>query len=129
MKSYLQLSSLLVLFLAACSRNDTCKKDYQGIFKVNMSYFTDSAIAEFVESRHWDTVSLISDSNGSYYFNTSDKTLKESEGYWFVESDNIEGECIGYIKQNNLKHPVPVGPFVITILDPIKFSIQFVKVE
>jgi hypothetical protein len=94
-----------------------------------MDQFTDSAISNFVASRHWDTVLLVSEANGRYYFKTNDRILKKCEGYWFVESDNLEGDCVGYIKQNNLRKPVPVAPFRIAVLDSLRFSMQFFQID
>lgn len=113
----------------SCVHDDTCKKDYEGTFKLNLSYLEDTAIKNWVRERHWDTVLLISEPDGRYYFNTTDQKLKECEGTWFTKSNNVEGDCIGYIKQNNLDHSSPVGPFIISILDSKRFSVQFVKTD
>jgi hypothetical protein len=119
----------LSIYFYSCVHNDTCKKDYEGTFKLNLSDLKDTIIKNWIRQRHWDTVLLISKPDGKYYFNTTDQKLKECEGTWFTKSDNLEGDCIGYIKQNNLEHSSPVGPFIISILDSLRFSIQFVKID
>ena len=122
---------ILSLFFSSCTcgyKNYSCKKDYQGTFKMKMSYFTDSSISDFVKRRHWDTVLLIATADGEYSFKTNDPRLKVAEGQWSVEGDEIDGNCFGYIKQNNLRQPVGIGPYIISLADSINFSMQFVKV-
>jgi hypothetical protein len=118
----------LSISLQSCYQDYTCRQDFIGTFSVYLPH-VDSVYHEIIYERGWDTVNLTSKSNGDYYFNTDDPILKEIEGSWHTESINIEGDCIGYIKQHNLRAAVPVAPFYLSvfILDSIKFTLPFRK--
>ncbi|OJW35405.1 MAG: hypothetical protein BGO54_02235 [Sphingobacteriales bacterium 46-32] len=120
---------LTIVFFSACYRNEECKPFYIGRFKIDTSLISYPKCLELVKSNNWDTVNLISRENGVYYFETNDRRLKECEGKWRVASANLDGECIGYVKQNNLMGEVSVPPFYIAIkIDRESYSLPFKKV-
>ena len=73
---------------------------------------------------------LISDSSGNYHFTSTAPILKKCEGKWYTSSDDTEGNCIGYVKQKNLKEET-TGAFSIVgeIEDTVRFIIPFKKVS
>lgn len=89
------------LFWISCRQNENCKVYYIGEFRIDTSLITTIQAKKYVIMNRWDTVLLISDEKGSYSFLTEDRALKECEGSWHVKSTDMEGNCFGYIKQNN----------------------------
>jgi hypothetical protein len=122
---------LLLVFinLESCFyyKDDSCAKDYIGTYRLDTT-FSNNIARRIVKERQWDTTILISNSDGNYYISTTDPLLKEAEGTWYTKSNNLEGECIGYIKQNNSNHAISGGPFILTIRDTATFHIRFAKV-
>jgi hypothetical protein len=127
MKYY--LISILILF-ASCYRNETCKHLYVGEYKIDTSIISNPKCLNYVKLYKWDTVKLVSKEDGKYFFETNDTKLKECEGEWWVNSTNIDGDCIGHIKQNNLEGSVSVSPFYIAIIISGEgFSLPFKKID
>lgn len=90
---------------------------------------TDPAHKKIIIDRKWDTVKLISSENGKFVFDSADPLLKQGEGVWKVKSNNIEGECFGYIKQNNPEDYISLNRFRILILleDSSKIYLPFLQ--
>lgn len=126
MTKVILLALFIVFVLTSCVRNNSCQDDYVGTFYVYMPHVSHK-YKDLVKERDWDKVKLISRKNGSYSILTDDPILKQSEGTWETESNNLEGECIGYIKQRNLRRAVPVAPFYLTVFvsDTVKFTLPF----
>jgi hypothetical protein len=119
-----------LLNLTSCFNHvdKNCARDYIGVFQVDTT-FSPEPIKRLIFTKGWDTLHLFSYKNGRYHINTNDPLLKDAEGRWYTESKNIEGDCIGYIKQKNLSTAIPKAPFILTIKDTITFSIRFMKVD
>jgi hypothetical protein len=106
---------LLLVFIVSCYKNETCKQFYIGEFRIDTNIISNPKCLEFVKLYRWDTVKLVSKTDGRYFFETKDKWLKECEGEWWVGSANMDGDCIGHVKQNNLSGEVAKPPFYISI--------------
>jgi len=120
---------ILVSFLNSCVHNKTCTKNYIGTFSIDTNLINPEH-KKTIHEKGWDTVRLVSDSAGNYQFNTNDEILKKSEGAWYTKSNDIEGNCIGYIKQKNLKQAISVSPFdvIIFINDTTSWRLPFRRV-
>ncbi len=120
---------ILLLLFASCYENKTCQPYYVGIFEIDTSLMVGLTQKEFVLNHKWDTAKLISNEKGIYFFNISDKILKQSEGIWYSKSNDIEGNCFGYIKQNNLNEAFIRSPFDIMVIvdDTTRFTLPFRK--
>ena len=116
MKSILSL--LVLMIFISCNLDERCDENFQsecvGVFGLDTLRLnvTDKRI---VQEYKWDTVKLISEANGMYYFDTKDTILRKSEGRWSVARYKIDGRCTIDIKQNNLSLKTGGEPFVITI--------------
>jgi hypothetical protein len=116
--------------LASCYRNETCKPFYIGEFKIDTSIISNPKCLDYIKRYNWDIVKLVSKENGKYFFETNDERLKECEGKWWVSSANIDGDCIGHIKQNNLKGDVSKPPFYISIkIAGESYTLPFQKID
>ena len=120
----------LVFFLNSCFQNDSCRPDFIGTFIIDTAGL-ESRHQSIIQKHSWDTVKLVSDKFGKYYFNTDDSILKQCEGTWRISSNNMERDCLGSIKQKNMKEPINVYSYRISIRigDSIDFSIPFKKVK
>jgi hypothetical protein len=119
---------ILVLFLAGCGYDDeSCRAYHVGEFFIDTTVIHNSFEKKIVLERKWDTVKLVSQKNGHYFFNTKDKILKSAEGSWQTRSNNIEGQCSWFLQQNNLTMELNQYEFDILILlnDTIRFSLPF----
>jgi hypothetical protein len=87
----------LIILITGCHENRTCAVFYIGEFKIDTTYLRPELI-NLVKGKQWDEVILSSNKNGMYTIKTEDRMLKDCDGSWWVQSDNLEGECIGYIK-------------------------------
>jgi hypothetical protein len=120
----------LISCLTSCYRNETCEPLYIGEFRIDPSIISNPKCLEYVKQYNWDTIKLISKDNGKYFFITDDVRLKECEGKWWVSSANVDGDCIGHIKQKNLKVDVSVPPFYIAIqVSGEGYSLPFRKLD
>ena len=133
MHYYISISScvfLLTLFSCDGYVNDRCKSNYIGTFVYDTSQPLDSKYKTIIIERRWDSVRLISDSTGKFYFRTKDSILKKCEGKWYMAPPDTEGNCSVYIQQNNLEGPYS-GSFSIKgdISDSISFIIPFKKIS
>ena len=120
---------MIVGIISSCFnyKNETCRPYYIGTFTID----TNNLHVDYkniILQQGWMSVKLISDSTGNYYFNTNDPILKMCEGTWYTRSDNLDGECIGYVKQNNLRAEHTSG-FSIAgkIDDSINFILPFMQ--
>jgi hypothetical protein len=113
MKKYLII--LLSIFFTACVDNKECVPYYIGVFQIDTNATGNPKWKEYVREFRWDTIKLISTADGHYKFNTLDKRIKDCEGNWFTTSNNIEGNCSGHIKQNNMATSFNSNPFDILI--------------
>ena len=124
---------LLVFFLilfASCYRNEECKPFYVGKFKIDTTIITNPTCLNYVRQYRWDTVMLISQDDGKYFFETSDKALKECEGTWWITSNDTEGNCFGHVRQNNLKGDIMGMAFDIRIkIFDEAYSLPFRKID
>jgi len=118
----------LTLCLSSCYQNKACEPNYIGTFIVDTSNLH-STYKKIIVDHKWLTVKLISESNGKYYIDTNDPILKKCEGSWYTNSNNIDGDCFGYIKQKNQVNAFNTDAFNIhgNINDSIKFVLHFRK--
>jgi hypothetical protein len=111
-------------------KNETCKPSYIGTFLIDTNLVTNKIIKRQIIANHWDTVKLISGSNGKYFFRSDDLQLRSCEGKWYVKSNDLEGNCFGYVKQNNMNSTFISMPFDIwIIIDNETFTLPFRKVS
>jgi len=126
-----RVSLILLLFcLSSCYRNERCKPYYLGEFKINSNLITNPSCLNYVKEYKWDTVKLVSNENGKYFFETLDKQLKKCEGKWWITSNDIEGNCFGHIKQKNLESDIMGIAFDISIkINGDTYSLPFRKID
>lgn len=114
----LLLSFLTFIILTSCNLEERCNENFKsecvGVFEIDTLRLSVSD-KNIVQKYKWDTVKLVSDANGRYYFNSKDTILKKSEGRWNVARYKIDGRCIIDIKQNDLSLKTGGEPFAITI--------------
>lgn len=124
------ISVFFLFLLVSCYRNEECKPFYIGEFKIDTSIISNPACLNYVRKYNWDTVKLISNANGNYSFETNDERLKECEGEWWTSSDDIEGNCFGHVKQNNLERDIMGMAFDISIqIAGETYSLPFRKID
>ena len=99
----------------SCYNNNTCRPNYIGTFSIDTSQIINPIAKKYVQEYRFDTVRLISNSKGKYYFQGNNTIIKEYEGEWFTKSDDIEGNCSGYIRQKNMNQAFPRIAFDIYI--------------
>ena len=118
-----------IVILTSCYENNTCAPSYVGVFLIDTSLLIDPLQKSYILKNGWDTVKLNSFVNGSYKFNISNKILQDIEGNWYIKSDNIDGECFGYIKQKDLQNAIIRNPFdiMLHVNDTIQFNLPFRK--
>ena len=92
----MHMKQLLILILLSttiisCYENNSCVPNYIGMFKINDSLVHDALTIAYIKQFGWDTVTLVSDSTGNYYFDSNNPILKKVEGKWHTESNDIEG--------------------------------------
>ena len=116
---------------SACYSDETCENAYIGVFKIDSSLVKDRLQRNYIYRNRWDTIKLTSKANGNYAFNVNDNLLNQSLGKWFTQSNNIEGNCSGYIKQLNLPYAFIRDPFDIMIIvdTNVRFSLPFRKLK
>jgi hypothetical protein len=116
MKFFLPFLTLMIF--TSCSLDDKCNENFKseclGVFGIDTLRLSVSD-KNIVQKYKWDTVKLISDTTGRYYFNSEDTILKKSEGRWNVARYKIDGRCVIDIKQNDLSLNTGGEPFAITI--------------
>lgn len=124
------VSLILLLVMQACYTNKTCEPLYIGDYKIDINYISHPACLAIVKQYRWDTVRLTSDEGGKYFFQTNDPRLKACEGEWWVSSANIDGDCIGHIRQKNHDGDVSKPPFYISIeIEGEAYTLPFRKVN
>ena len=106
---------MISITLVSCYQNNSCRPSYIGTYMIDTSLITDPDTRINILNRHWDTVRLFSNNDGSYHFSTSDVLLKQSEGKWTTKSNDIEGNCFGYVWQKNMSREFIRQPFDIFV--------------
>ncbi len=99
----------------SCYKNDSCKTNYFGIFKIDTFNISNNFVKELIKKNRLDTITLISTEKGKYYFQEKIPLLEGCSGNWHTESNNIEGDCTGYIRQQNMDREFARMPFDILI--------------
>ena len=116
MKSFLPF--LVFMIFISCNFDDRCNENFKsecvGIFGIDTLRLSVSD-KSIVQGYKWDTVKLVSEVNGRYYFNSKDTILRKSDGRWNVARYKIDGRCVIDIKQNDLSLKTGGEPFIITI--------------
>ena len=126
--------NLIFLFVVCCFvscyyKNENCKPYYIGEFKIETNLITDSSLLEYTRIHKWDTVKLISRKDGKYFFAGADN-LKECEGVWRTNSNNLEGNCFGHVKQKNMENEFIRSPFDIWIkISDKTYTLPFRKID
>ena len=119
------------LFLSSCTyTNKECVPFYIGKFKIDTNLISNPKCMTYVKQYQWDTVNLISNSDGKYYFVTKDPMLKKCEGKWWTTSNDTEGNCFGHVKQKNMGTEFITMPFDIWIkIEGESYSLPFRRVD
>ena len=111
------LSFVAFTIFHSCNLEDRCDENFKlecvGIFGIDTLRLPISD-KNMVQENKWDTIKLISEPDGTYYFDTMDTIFKKLEGKWSIRPYKIDGQCMINIKQNDgVKNEGE--PFVITI--------------
>lgn len=113
MNKFLVIISFVIL--QSCYENDECKSAYAGIFMIDTTLMHNQVLKAIISEHRWDTIRLISSPDGKYHFSGNDTLLKNCEGNWFPKSNDIEGNCFGYIDQKNRTENTSRMPFDIWV--------------
>lgn len=100
-KTIMNLIAILMCVSSCTYTNKECDVNYIGSFKIDMRLIKNKKLLAIVKGRKWTDALLQSDSSGRFLILTEDPLLKKSEGKWETSSTEIEGTCVGYLKQKN----------------------------
>ncbi|MCP9752440.1 hypothetical protein [Ferruginibacter sp. HRS2-29] len=124
----------VIIFISAvmfysCVKNEECKQQYIGSFQIDTTLISNNKLKPYLKKYNWIKIVLRSDSTGHYSFEGADPFLKECEGTWSISSNNMEGNCTGFLTQKNIGRKVDRQPFDILIkIDGESYFLPFRKV-